>query len=253
MPRRSSPWIWLALLVLAIAGGLVALLLLQRDDENAAAASTTTVATRTVPAVVGMNLAEGFGFLEAAGYEAQVEQEASSQPAGRIIRQEPEAGAELEPGQPVFLTISTGGGRTTPAGAKRAAAVPDVVGRDQLAAGSRLEQLGFAADSYAVPSDEALGTVVGQDPDPGRRLELGATVRLNVSRGRREPALENVPDVTGAADRAARDRLREARFTVRTVSREAPTREEVGEVILQEPPHGAALPLYSQITIYVGR
>ena len=250
-PARVNPWLWLTLLAVAIAGALVALVVLERDEERAAPTTTTTVAPPTVPSVVGASLTEGFTILRAAGYQAAVEEEASAQPRGQILYQQPEGGTELERGELVFVTVSAGGGGATGA-PRRQATVPDVVGRTQLAAGAQLERLGFPADSYPVPSDEPPGTVVEQDPDGGARLALGETVRLNVSRGRGAPPLGNIPDVTGPRASVARARIRRARYTVRTVERPAPSPEEVGEVILQEPNSGDAIRLWSQMTIYVG-
>ena len=232
------------------AAALVALLLFDGDGEDPAA--TTRAVTKTVPSVVGMGVSEGFLLLQSSGYQAQVEEEPSVRPAQEIVRQEPEAGSELERGRVVFVTISSGR-PPAPRRETRNARLPDVVGRMQVEAGAELERLGFPTDSYPVPSDEAPGTVVGQDPDPGVRLTLGEPVRLTVSRGRGRQPEVTVPHVRGASARDARARTRAEGLTVRTVEREAATRQDVGKVMLEDPAAGTAVAGYTQTSLFVGR
>ena len=62
-----------------------------------------------------------------------------------------------------------------------------------------------------------------------------------------------VPDVTGPAEDEARRLAEEAGFKVRIEDSDAPTAEEVGEVVLQKPDAGTRAPVGSEITLYVGR
>ena len=249
---RRAPWVWAVPLAVAAAVAVaVVVVLVQRGGDDEAAA-TTAARTATVPSIVGRALPDGFQLLNSAGYQAQIEEEPSVRPAQEILRQEPEAGSELERGELVFVTVSSGK-PPPPRSETRRDALPDVTGRMHTEAGAELERLGFPTDSYPVPSDEPLGTVVGQDPDPGLELPVGEPVRLTVSRGRSAPAGVNVPHVEGVSARVARSRIRAAKLTVRTVERDAPTRQDVGKVILQEPNGGDAVLGYSQMTIYVGR
>jgi beta-lactam-binding protein with PASTA domain len=102
--------------------------------------------------------------------------------------------------------------------------------------------------------DEApAGTVVAQDPPARTRIAEGERVRLNVSTGPGEVAPLPVPDLTGSRAAEARRLAWERGFTTRTVGRGAPSPEQVGEVLLQEPEAGARVPALSQITLYVGR
>lgn len=168
-----------------------------------------------------------------------------------------------EPAQTVVVQTVTGDGETvvettvttTPADGDEPsqAAVPEVVGQGQVEAGEAIEALGLKADSYPVASAEAPGTVVGQDPAAGSNVANGSTVRLNVALGSGSRPGKEVPDVTGPKESDARASARANGFTVRTVDRDAPTPEEVGEVILQEPAAGATAPELTQITLYVGR
>jgi hypothetical protein len=145
---------------------------------------------------------------------------------------------------------------TTPTAAPKVAArvsVPDVVGQSQVDAGATVERGGLRADSYPVASSEPRGTVVSQDPPAGQEVDAPSTLRLNVSLGEGARAAKSVPDVTGPKESDARAAARAAGFTVRTVDRDSPTAEELGEVLTQEPAAGSSAPELTQITIYVGR
>jgi eukaryotic-like serine/threonine-protein kinase len=130
---------------------------------------------------------------------------------------------------------------------------PNVVGVNHVEGGTEIEGLGLVGDSYPVASTETRGTVVAQRPTAGTQLEEGETMRMNVALGEGPRETREVPDVTGPAASNARDTLRRAGFTVRTLYSEPPSSEEVGEVLTQEPSPGTSAPDLSQVTIFVGR
>jgi PASTA domain len=131
--------------------------------------------------------------------------------------------------------------------------VPDVVGQSTVEGGAAIEAEGLVADSYPVASTETRGTVVAQRPAGGTQLPEGETVRMNVALGGGSRETREVPDVTGPTASNARDTLRRAGLTVRTLYREPPSPEEVGEVLTQDPAPGTSAPDLAQVTIYVGR
>jgi beta-lactam-binding protein with PASTA domain len=131
--------------------------------------------------------------------------------------------------------------------------VPDVVGQNYVEAGSTLEGMGLAADSYPVASQETRGSVAAQRPAPGTVLKEGDIVRNNVALGTGARETKEVPDVTGPQASDARATARRAGFTVRTVYRQAPSAEESGEVLTQQPAPGTPLPELTQITVFVGQ
>jgi eukaryotic-like serine/threonine-protein kinase len=131
--------------------------------------------------------------------------------------------------------------------------VPDVVGSNHVEAGSSVEAQGLAGDSYPVASSEPRGSVVAQRPPAGTQLEEGETVRMNVALGDEPREAREVPDVTGPQASDARSSLRRAGFTVRTLYRQPPSSEEIGEVLTQEPAPGTSAPDLTQVTIFVGR
>lgn len=240
------------LVLVLLVGGLIAFFALRGEEDDAAAAA--------VPAVVGMQESEARSLLEQDGYDVDVTREPRSEPEGEVVAQEPGGGSQLPEGGTVELTVSAGETQTetvteteTQPAEPETVTVPNVVGDDQVAAGREIEAENLKADSYPVPSSEAAGTVVVQNPEGGAEAQTGDTVRLNVSVGEGERASRTVPDVTGPRESNARAIARRNRFTVRTVDRDAPSADEVGEVIEQQPAAGATAPEFSQITIYVGR
>lgn len=61
--------------------------------------------------------------------------------------------------------------------------VPDVTGLNEAEAVQALEVAGLVASAaVAEGADERAGTVVGQDPEPGSRVETGSTITLRVAR-----------------------------------------------------------------------
>jgi beta-lactam-binding protein with PASTA domain len=234
-------------------------------------------ATVKVPDVVGLSLAQAFRRVEAAQLRPQARRVFSPRPKGRVFRQRPTAGTELEREQVVLLTVSRGRGRV---------AVPDVVGLREAAAVQALEAADLAANTVRVAAGEPAGLVVAQNPASGARVARGSTVRVNVSRGppattaprrtttrRRTTAttttttttrtttttptgtassVATVPDVVGLDRPTAERRLQQAGFTVRTVPRDTSDPAQDGIVLEQRPPGGSSGRVGTQVTITVG-
>src|SRR5215216_1217468 len=115
---------------------------------------------------------------------------------GQIIDQQPTAGAAVEPGSDVSVTVSSGPELRT---------VPNVVGQSAEQAQTELWNAYFASTVVTVPSDEPEGTVVSTDPPAGTRADWRAiTVTVNVSAGPPEnTAPARARDDNGGTDRTA--------------------------------------------------
>src|SRR3954469_19073975 len=93
------------------------------------------------------------------------------------------------------------------------ATVPDVVGTDQAAAITALQQQGFQTRSVSkTSSDQAKGTVIKTDPGPNEKADKGSVVTLTVSGG---PGTAQIPTVGGLSRSDARARLESAGFQIR--------------------------------------
>ena len=151
---RKPPLIWPYLLafLLLVLGGLGAYWYFSQEDTN------------TVPVVVGQLEATAEASVREAGFEPESEQAESERPTGVVVEQDPEGGTELEEGETVRLTVSSG-----PASGD----VPDVVGEQTADAVAAVEEAGFEANVTEVFSDQEAGTIAEQDPAAGEELEEG--------------------------------------------------------------------------------
>jgi serine/threonine-protein kinase len=128
-----------------------------------------------VPHVAGLDVADARARLRDLGLRSTVTRIESERPAGTVIEQSPTAGAALERGDAVALTVSSG-----PA----AVAVPDVVGLDEASARQQLEAAGFEVRATDEPTSDPAedGQVVGQSPAAGAERKPGTLVTLRVAR-----------------------------------------------------------------------
>ena len=121
--ERRWPWRWILLGLLALALAGLAAWALTRPVEV------------VVPTVLGEKEDRATELLEARGFEVEIEEFESEQPAGTVVEQDPRAGTEAEEGSTVTLSVSEGLGT---------ASVPDVEGLTERKAVKRLEDRGFA-------------------------------------------------------------------------------------------------------------
>jgi serine/threonine-protein kinase len=135
----------------------------------------------TVPSVVGKSATEATEALVAAGFEVPApETEPSSEPAGVVLRQEPNAGGKSEKGSLVRLVVSgdTAGAAAEPAMIE----VPKLRGQSLAGARNKLEAMGLTAGAVREREDPELGggRVLSQDPGAGTKVAPGTAVDLVV-------------------------------------------------------------------------
>ena len=238
--RRRLPviWPWLLALLLLVLGGLGAYYFLSQDDDDAAA-TTATVATAEVPVVIGMREARAEERIREAGYESEVDRKASAKPKGVVFQQRPEPGTDLERGETISITVSTGPPRET---------VPDVVGQPVDEAVEDLRAIGLGSERTEAFADQEAGTVVKQDPAGGAKLREGGVVQLTISKG---PEPVSVPDVVGTTSSQATKTLRDAGFEVNLVP--VPSDEAPGTVVAQRPAAGAEAPQGTAVRLNVAQ
>jgi len=95
-------------------------------------------------------------------------------PAGSVISQDPIAGTELDPGEPVDFVVSTG---------PCPVAVPDVVGETEGDATTILTGDGFTVTVVYANNAAPVGEVYDQDPDAATMVAPGSDVTIYVSLG----------------------------------------------------------------------
>jgi eukaryotic-like serine/threonine-protein kinase len=197
LPPQRPPWgdlgPWLLILLLLVLGGLAAAYFLTRDDNgkgSSAPATTvvTTVSATTAPAaikpapaaarirvpyVVGKTAPAAVKRLVGDKLRPQVKGVFAAKPRGIVVSQKPTAGTPLKKGSLVVLNVSKG---------RPTVPVPDVVGQTSQQAVELLRAAGFGARVVEVPSDQAPGTVVAQNPKAGGKVARATIVRLNVAK-----------------------------------------------------------------------
>jgi eukaryotic-like serine/threonine-protein kinase len=164
--RDLWPWL-LGLLILVIAGILLAYFLTRGGGHK----------TNVVPDVKGQTEARAAKRLHQTGFQVNVRNVFSPRTGGTVITEDPRAGSKLSRGDTVTLIVSQG---------RKQVAVPNVLGLSQAEAVSQLTKAGLNSSVVLVPNSVPAGRVVSQAPTQGTKLNPGSTVRLNVSKGRKQ-------------------------------------------------------------------
>ena len=130
-----------------------------------------------VPELENQPMEEAFSRLSATRLVAgAVTEQPGDQPAGRILRQHPAGGAEVEVGSAVDLVVSVGQPEPD------TLVVPELVSRSLVEARKELESAGLALGVIGErPSDREVGRVLEQSPAAGSRVVPGTAVSLVLS------------------------------------------------------------------------
>ena len=229
-PRRRRPvWPWvLAVLLLLAAAGAAWFAYTKIQDQLDANKPVS------VPFVKGVAEQLAVDKIRGAGLVPQVARDFSDDvPKGTVIDQSPEGGEKVTKHSNVDITVSKG---------KETVQVPSVIGKSRDDAISTLINAGLDPHAFDVASSKAIGTVTAQDPPPGKVVEKGSRVRVNVSSG---PADVTVPSVIGLTFESATTTLRNQGFLVSRV--DVDSDRPLGIVVDQSPsgsaPKGSTIQL----------
>ena len=223
--RRWIPWVLGLVLVVAVVAGAAYYLLAGAGK------------TYAVPLVNNEPVAQAESQITAAHLRSTVVyQISSSVKQGLVINSNPQEGNNVAANTVVTLFVSKG---TAPV------AVPPVVGEQQTAAESALQNAGFEpAIKYNPTSSAPLGQVTAQSPSGGTAAP-GSTVTITISGG---PV--PVQSVVGDSQATANQILTQAGFQVNVQQGTGPAQYANGMVFSQQPSSGTA-PKGSTVTIYV--
>jgi beta-lactam-binding protein with PASTA domain len=210
-PPERHWWIWLLLLLLIVVGGLLAWYFLSRGDDK-----------KTVPNVIGLRSEVAAQRIHDEDLEALPRTAQSNRPPGVVFAQKPGAGTQLDEGQTVTITISSG-----------RLAVPDVTGMSLKTAQSQLTSAGFKTEVKRVASSRPEDIVIDQEPVAGVTAERGTTIRLIVSSGAK-PVV--VPRLIGQTQGAAVATLTD--LGLKSQLKDVPSDQPAGVVVAQNPPAG---------------
>ncbi len=144
----------------------------------------------TVPNLANMTQSEA----EAALADAKLRlgtvrtETSSSVAAGRVISQDPPAGAKVERESPVSIVISSGSPTPTPTPTPTASAsaelieIPNVYSMDSATATATLEAAGFEVSIRRRVSAQPAGTVIAVSPEVGVMAPKGSTVVVVIAK-----------------------------------------------------------------------
>jgi len=145
-----------------------------------------------LPDVTGMSERDAIATLTELGLRFTVNEEYDNDvPAGDVIRQDPEAGVEVQSGDTILLVVSLG---------PEPVAVPDLSGMTENQARSALEavnlQLRVSNSTQPVADPGQDGLVVDQVPDPGTTVDQGATITVTLGEFIPPPTTTTLPPTT---------------------------------------------------------
>jgi hypothetical protein len=132
-------------------------------------------------------------------------------------------------------------------------AVPDLVGRDQAAAVTSLNQLQLKATvSTATSTDAQKNDVVAQDPLAGTLVSPGATVSIVVGTGLAQANQSVVPDVTGKSADEAKKALSGFQLQLGAVTIAVSSAAQKDKIVSQDPEAGKVVAIGSAVSVVVG-
>ncbi len=201
--------------------------------------SSNSASNPQIPNVVGLTQADAQAMLKDYVVTIQHAHDAVI-PLNRVASQIPLATTKAQKGSGVVLTISDGPGD---------AAIPEnLVGMSLNDARAALAAVGLViAQTQAVASDQALGTVLKVTPDPGSTITAGTGVVLQIASGQ-----VDVPSLIGTDAIQAKTILVQAGFLVKEIDAYDAT-APIGTVIRQAPDGGTTQTIGKSVTITVNK
>ena len=201
--------------------------------------SSNSASNPQIPNVVGLTQADAQAMLKDYVVTIQHAHDAVI-PLNRVASQIPLATTKAQKGSGVVLTISDGPGD---------AAIPEnLVGMSLNDARAALAAVGLViAQTQAVASDQALGTVLKVTPDPGSTITAGTGVVLQIASGQ-----VDVPSLIGTDAIQAKTILVQAGFLVKEIDAYDAT-APIGTVIRQAPDGGTTQTIGNSVTITVNK
>ncbi len=233
-PRKRSPWAWVGIAVGVAVVATAAVIL------GKMLFGTPAVEQVAVPQLQGLTVAQATTALSQAGLLLghQTPEASADVPKDAIISQNPPFGQQIDKGQAVDVTISTG---------KAQVPVPDLTNLTSVADATQKlidSQLVLGKVSQ-VGSEQAAGTVISQNPPALTVVAVGTAIDITVSNGK-----VTVPKVVGESQAQAQSDLVNAGFQVGVVTQEDGT-VPAGQVLAQTPLPGTAAVKGTLVTITV--
>jgi serine/threonine-protein kinase len=231
---QRGPVFWVLLTLGVLAVGIATVLV------GRAIFGSPAVERVAVPNLSGLTVPQATALLSQQGLVlgTQTPQTSPDRPKDTIIAQTPASGEQIEKGQKVDVTVSTG---------KEQATVPQLVGLTSSdAARAALVDANLTLGKVTqVKSDQPAGVVVAQSLPFQSTVDAGTPVDISVSDGK-----TTVPNVVGESEAQARSDLTNAGFQTNVVTQEDGT-VPAGQVLAQSPKAGTSAVKGTLVTITV--
>lgn len=203
-------------------------------------------ARATVPDVVGQTRAAAENTLQPA-FSVKVSMTRDGNTPGRVVRQVPDAGAEVE--LPATVLILVGEAKPDP----DLRTVPDVVGMPHAEGQAVITEKGFSLGPVSLKSaDGEAGRILDQSPEGGAEKPAGTPVALTISITDQatDPERRTLPDVVGHPSQPGANTVREAGFDNLSITRRR-SGAEAGTIIAQNPPGDTTQSRQTLVTLVV--
>lgn len=155
-----------------------------------------------VPKVTGMEKEEAIKALEDLGLKVEIKEETSKKvEEGYVINQDIAENKEINAGDTVTITVSTGTGITQ-------VSVPSVTGKTENEARTALESAKLKVTvNYEEDSSKTEGIVLKQNVESGKKVDEGTTVTITVNKAESKSGTVtvNVKSITGGYDSSDTD------------------------------------------------
>ena len=155
-----------------------------------------------VPKVTGMEKEEAIKALEDLGLKVEIKEETSKKvEEGYVINQDIAENKEINAGDTVTITVSTGTGITQ-------VSVPSVTGKTENEARTALESAKLKVTvNYEEDSSKTEGIVLKQNIESGKKVDEGTTVTITVNKAESKSGTVtvNVKSITGGYDSSDTD------------------------------------------------
>ncbi len=222
--------------------------------ELVVAASPPDPVMVSVPDVTGREVKKAVVMLKDAGLIAKprIEREETTKAKeGAVLKQSLKPGSRVRPDEVITLVLAV-----LPRDREAAGEIvlPDFTGSPARKVEDYLKEKGLVLGPVheRASSEHPAGTVIGQRPPAGTRMEKGGEVLLLVAASPPEPMMVRVPDVAGRAAREAVATLKEAGVnTEPRIEREETTKAEAGTVLKQSLKPGSRVRTDEVITLVI--